>query len=92
MARRTLKGTVMVPVRELRKIYRAGRDGSPIRLDFLKTRGNPTRFERCVADVTASGTADDPNAVCASAGRKKYGKAKFQKMAAKGRRKARRRR
>jgi len=92
MARKTLKGIVQVPVKALRKIYRAGAKGLPVRMDFLKTKGNPTRFERCVESVTAGGSARDPKAVCAVQGRRKYGKAKFQKMAAAGRRKAARRR
>jgi hypothetical protein len=87
-----LKGAAMVPVKTLRKIYAAGRKGLPIRLDFLKQRGNPTRFERCVEEVSAKGGAYDPQAVCATAGRQKYGKKRFQKMAAAGRRRARRRR
>jgi hypothetical protein len=49
-----------------------------------------TRFEKCVESVEAEGGAYDPAAVCASAGRKKYGKAKFQKMAEAGKRKAER--
>lgn len=47
-------------------------------------------FKRCVRKVAAKGLAYDPKAVCAAAGRKKYGKAKFQAMAAAGKkRKAR---
>ena len=86
---RKLKGTAVVPVKELRKIYRAGQKGLPIRLDFIKKQGNPTRFEKCVESVEAEGGARDPNAVCAVAGRRKYGKAQFQKMAAAGRRRKR---
>ena len=58
---------------------------------YFVVRENPTRFEKCVEDVEARGGAQDPNAVCASAGRKKYGKAEFQRMAAAGKRKAARR-
>ena len=49
---------------------------------------NPTAFARCVASVSKRGGAYDPKAVCASAGRKKYGKKKFAKMAAAGRKRA----
>jgi hypothetical protein len=58
-----------------------------------KEKDNPSksRFEKCVEDVEARGGAQDPNAVCASAGRKKYGAEEFQRMAAAGKRKAARR-
>lgn len=51
---------------------------------------NPTqsKFDKCVAAVTAKGGAYDPRGVCAKAGRKKYGKKKFQKMALAGKRRA----
>lgn len=49
-----------------------------------KSRANKTRFEKCVEDVEARGGAVDPNAVCAAAGRQKYGKKKFQAMARAG--------
>jgi hypothetical protein len=45
-------------------------------------------FKRCVESVTRKGSADDPRAVCAAVGRKKYGPKKFAKMAAAGRRRA----
>ena len=45
-------------------------------------------FKRCVAHVEAKGSAYDPRAVCAEAGRKKYGKKRFQQMAASGKRRA----
>lgn len=43
-------------------------------------------FERCVESVGARGGVRSPRGVCAAAGRKKYGKRKFQAMAAAGRR------
>jgi hypothetical protein len=61
---------------------------------FVATRKavvrNPTqsKFDKCVAQVSAKGGAVDPRAVCAKAGRKKYGKKKFQKMALAGKRRA----
>ena len=60
---------------------------------WLKGR-NPGRpgqaFKRCVKAVTERGGAYDPRAVCAAAGRKKYGAKKFQAMALAGKkRKAR---
>jgi len=49
--------------------------------------GGGGRFARLKASIaSAKGKkARDPGAVAAAIGRKKYGKAKFQKMAAKGR-------
>ena len=41
-------------------------------------------FNKTVAAIKKSGSADNPEAVAASIGRKKYGKAKFQKAAAAG--------
>jgi len=41
-------------------------------------------FKKTVAAIKKGGSADDPEAVAASIGRKKYGKAKFQKAAASG--------
>lgn len=55
----------------------------------MSARGNnPGKgaFKRCVREVAASGGAADPRAVCAAAGRKKYGAAEFARMAAAGRR------
>jgi hypothetical protein len=49
---------------------------------------NPTAFDRCVADVEKRGGAYSPRGVCAAAGRKKFGKKKFQAMALAGKRKA----
>jgi hypothetical protein len=50
--------------------------------------GSGERFAACVRSVEKRGGAADPRAVCAAAGRKKYGKAAFQKMAAAGRKRA----
>lgn len=54
--------------------------------EYAKVK-NPGRgaFERCVRAVAARGGASSPRGVCAAAGRKKYGAAKFKKMAAAGR-------
>lgn len=49
-------------------------------------------FRRCVAKVSARGAAYDPKAVCAAAGRRKYGAKRFAEMAAAGRRAAAKRR
>lgn len=46
--------------------------------------GSGKRF-RAVKKSAAAGGARDPGAVAAAIGRKKYGKKKFQKMAAAGR-------
>jgi hypothetical protein len=48
--------------------------------------GEGSRFKAVEKSAAASG-ASNPAAVAASVGRKKYGKAKFQKMAAAGRKK-----
>lgn len=45
--------------------------------------GEGSRFKAVEASAKAGG-ASDPGAVAASVGRKKYGKKKFQKMAADG--------
>ena len=48
--------------------------------------GSGGRFAACVKSVEARGGAYDPRAVCATAGRKKYGRKKMAAMAAAGRR------
>lgn len=48
--------------------------------------GEGTRFRKLAADVAAHG-AKNPKALAAWIGRKKYGKKRFQKLAASGRRK-----
>jgi hypothetical protein len=47
--------------------------------------GSGGRFAKCVESVTARGGAIDPRAVCAAAGRKKYGAKKFAAMGRAGR-------
>ena len=49
------------------------------------TAGAGGRFKACVRKMRAKGGVSDPAAVCAAIGRKKFGKAGFQKMAAAGR-------
>lgn len=49
--------------------------------------GSGARFKAVEASAAKSGAAD-PAAVAADAGRKKFGKAEFQAMAAAGRKKA----
>lgn len=62
---------------------------SKIHLGILAA--NPAgRFERCVREVSAKGGAEDPAAVCAAAGRRKYGQAEMTRRAAAGRRRAKR--
>jgi hypothetical protein len=46
---------------------------------------NASRFDKCVESVEARGGAYDPRAVCAAAGRKKYGAKKMAAMARAGR-------
>ncbi len=47
--------------------------------------GSGKRFEKLSKELESKG-ADDPDALAASIGRKKYGKKKFQRLAAKGKR------
>jgi hypothetical protein len=49
--------------------------------------GSGARFKKVAASARAHG-ARNPNGVAAAAGRRKFGKTKFQKMAAAGRRRA----
>ena len=54
---------------------------------FSKAKiGAGGRFETCVRRMKARGKVRNPKAVCATIGRRKFGKARFQKLAAKGRR------
>jgi len=46
--------------------------------------GGGGRFKKLVKELAGKG-AKDPKALAAAIGRKKYGKEKFQEMAAKGR-------
>jgi hypothetical protein len=66
------------------------RDGVAKELARLGFPVNPGSgaFERCVEDVEAKGGAYDPRAVCAAAGRRKYGAKKFAAMAQAGKRQA----
>ncbi len=59
--------------------------------DGLSERGNPkaqSAFDRCVAEVSKKGGAYDPRAVCAAAGRKKYGRAEMTRRAVAGKKRA----
>ena len=54
-----------------------------------KNPGKPgSAFKRCVAAVSEKGGAGDPRAVCAAAGRKKYGAKKYAAMAQAGKKRA----
>jgi hypothetical protein len=46
--------------------------------------GSGARFAALKSKIAKKGGASDPGAVAASIGRKKYGKERFQKLAAKG--------
>lgn len=50
--------------------------------------GSGARFKALVKNIATKGHVSDPSAVAASIGRKKYGKAAFQKMSAAGRKKS----
>ena len=64
-------------------------------IDSWNKAGKPNpgtgAFERCVKAVTEKGGAYDPRAVCAAAGRRKYGAKKFAAMAKAGWKRAARR-
>ena len=47
--------------------------------------GSGARFRSLQKKIASSGNVQNPAAVAASIGRKKYGKARFQKLAASGR-------
>lgn len=49
--------------------------------------GTGERFKKLKAKIAAKGDVRDPGAVAAWIGRKKYGKARFQKLSVKGRKK-----
>lgn len=51
-------------------------------------KNNPSAFDRCVGSVESRGGARDPRAVCAAAGRAKYGQAEMTRRAVAGKRKA----
>lgn len=61
-----------------------------IRVTNPKSRrlGGGGKMASCVRQVAARGGAYDPKAVCAAAGMRKYGKARMQRWAAAGRRRA----
>jgi len=48
--------------------------------------GGGGRFQKLERSIAAKGKVSNPGAVAATIGRKKYGKKKFQAMAAEGRR------
>ncbi len=51
---------------------------------LIEKLGDGSRFKKLVKKLSAKGSRD-PKALAAYIGRKRYGKAKFQQMAAKGR-------
>ncbi|MFN9953796.1 MAG: hypothetical protein ACK55I_11920, partial [bacterium] len=57
---------------------------SPIAMAEEKVEEKYMGFKKTVAAIKKGGSARDPEAVAAAIGRKKYGKAKFQKAAAAG--------
>ena len=77
----TSKTEALKIAKEARKLH-----GEKVRL--MRRSENPSRFDKCVAEVSKRKGVTSPRGVCATAGRKKYGKKKFQAMAAAGKRKA----
>jgi hypothetical protein len=95
--KRKRKGPAMrIPVAHLagfRKLFGGKIPAGAMEQIRREYRKNPAgAFARCVAAVKKSGTSFSPRGVCAAAGRRKYGKAKFQQMAAAGKRHARKKR
>ena len=74
--------------RAARKLRDRWEDHTQVRINPAPRLGSGARFRKCVSQVEARGGAYDPRAVCAAAGRHKYGAKRFQKMAAKGRARA----
>lgn len=88
-------GRVVIPRAILQKYkYLFGGTISPAALKLIRKEygkiKNPGAgaFERCVKEVAARGSAHSPRGVCAAAGRRKYGAAKFARMATAGRKRA----
>lgn len=63
-----------------------GRSSIPAQISKGGKVGSGSRFKALTKKLKKKGVRD-PKALAASIGRKKYGKKKFQKMAAKGRKK-----
>jgi hypothetical protein len=73
---------------KLRKHYARGGN---LREFLTANPGVPgEQFKRCVAAVSEKGGAYDPRAVCAAAGRKRYGAKKYAALAKAGRKRAKR--
>jgi hypothetical protein len=70
------------------EIYRNARTVGDTHTFAPNPKKGKSRFERCVESVTAGGSADDPRAVCAAAGRAKYGQAEMTRRSVAGRRRA----
>lgn len=75
--------------RESQDIFKSREDAESEALHVERTlKSNPSAFDKCVASVSKKGGADDPRAVCASAGRKKYGQAEMTRRAVAGKKRA----
>ena len=73
----------VIVIPKLGRVYMAGKRGGKPRKSLPKL-GTGKRFKAVEASAAKSG-ARNPAAVAAAVGRKKYGKAAFQAMAAAGR-------
>lgn len=81
--------------RQVRERYAPPKKATPAKVGGRRAkrgavRENPSRFERLVRELEARGI-NDPRALAASIGRKKYGVKRFAAMSAAGRRRATRR-
>jgi hypothetical protein len=61
--------------------------GKSVKITGSAPLGSGQRFAALESAIAQRGNVTNPGAVAAAIGRKKYGKARFQKMAAKGKKK-----
>ena len=67
--------------------YISGEYNSPKKKKKQPKLGSGQRFKNLVHSLESKGNVSNPAAVAAKIGREKYGKKRFQKLAAKGRKK-----
>ena len=80
--KRNIQDQIRAKQKEISDLQRAM--NSPVAMAEEKVEEKYMGFKKTVAAITKGGSARNPEAVAAEIGRKKYGKAKFQKAAAAG--------
>ena len=80
--KRDIQDQIKAKQKEISDLQRAM--NSPVAMAEERTDEKYMGFKKTVAAIKKGGSAKDPEAVAAAIGRKKYGKAKFQKAAAAG--------